>query len=42
MALESFAGREGLILEMPYVTGQYDGLGEKLAKAGVVCALALM
>jgi hypothetical protein len=38
MALGSITGRDGIILEMPYVTGQYDGLGEKLSKAGVVFA----
>jgi hypothetical protein len=38
MALGSITGRDGLILEIPYVTGQYDGLGEKLSKAGVVFA----
>jgi len=38
IALGSIAGRFGLMLEIPYVTGQYDGLGEKLSKAGVFCA----
>jgi hypothetical protein len=40
MALGSIAGRDGLMLEMPYVTGQYDGFGEKLLKEGVVFALS--
>ena len=42
IALVSATGREGLMLDIAYVTGQYVGLTKKLANAEVVCAPLLM
>ena len=42
IALVSATGREGLMLDISYVTGQYVGLTKKLANAEVVCAPLLM
>ena len=42
IALGSVSGRAGLILVIPYVTGQYSGLIKKLSKAGVVYVPLLM